>query len=1139
MKTTLPTKKSALRILWAVLLYPASVPFLFAQLSSYIPLTSGGIEQPTALAVGDLDGDGNPDVVSASDGDHRIAWYRNDGAGRFSQQLTLTTEAHGAIDVETGDLNGDGSLDIAAVASLDSNLVVFLNNGAGGFETVQAVHLAVLKPRGVELVDLDQDEDLDIVWFSDAADSIGWLANDGAGTFTPAGGIGSDVNGLFTIQVADLDGDEDLDVLCSLPNYDQVGWLPNLGNGQFGALIWLEGEIPAVKYILATDLTGDGLPEVLAASQEDNDLFLLPNLGGGQFGGAVLISNIIWGNAPFQAADLDLDGDRDILIADPDGNLDWFLNDGQGDFSVMEEITATTSGLQGLKIADIDQDGRPDIITFAYWDLIEWLPNKEEDPFSLALGITRLSHNPKKITHADLNQDGHTDLLLEADQKMAWFPGDGNGAFGSPRRFYKNQYDGAGMLQAGDLNGDGLADMVAGRLYGGGPSDQIRWKANNGGGDFSGFDHTIISNMGISGLSDIDLGDLNGDGVDDVAYAAYNSPGGPEVVGWFENNGAGQFSSDVHLGAGTGVNTLVACVDLDGDGLTDILACGGYVGLMPPSIFWFRNLGGGAFASSPASLSPVTEIDEVLLVDLDRDGDIDIVYAQEDNGDINWLENQGPAFFQAPQLLATGPSDITGLHAADLNEDGYPEIISWSWANDASGYYENLTGRAAISGFCFHDGNQNGVFDADERPLRGVPVLLEPAGLVAYSDAAGRYRFNVPPGDYTLEASNHYCWERIVDSTYILTLAEEPIQGPDIGYAAGNSQAGLIATVAMAPLRCTEIVPAWVLVENPNCTAAPGMVEVVLDDLLTFVSATPLPEAIAGDTLIWDLDSIPAAQSRSIYLEVQAADANYAGEITNISAQINPLIGPGDPLVSKLYVAVDTIRCSYDPNDKLVNLRYVPIDYLPVEHELVYTLRFQNTGNDTAFSVRLRDTLSANLNWPTLRPLGSSHAYYTVFDTETGLLEFVFDNILLPDSTADERGSHGFVQFAVQLLAGLPPGTVVPNGAGIYFDANPVVLTNTVETQVVDPVSTHAPQEPRALNVYPNPGSGYFRVRFDRPANGQLSVRDAMGRLLLSRKIPAGTAEASIGLSGYPGGIYWILWSEEGMKPAAARIILQ
>ena len=479
------------------------------------------------------------------------------------------------------------------------------------------------------------------------------------------------------------------------------------------------------------------------------------------------------------------------------------------------------------------------------------------------------------------------------------------------------------------------------------------------------------------------------------------------------------------------------------------------------------------------------------------------------------------------------------IHAADLNEDGYPEIISWSWANDASGYYENLTGRAAISGFCFHDGNQNGVFDADEQPLRGVPVLLEPAGLVAYSDAAGRYRFNVPPGDYTLEASNHYCWERIVDSTYILTLAEEPIQGPDIGYAAGNSQAGLIATVAMAPLRCTEIVPAWVLVENPNCTAAPGMVEVVLDDLLTFVSATPLPEAIAGDTLIWDLDSIPAAQSRSIYLEVQAADANYAGEVTNISAQINPLIGPGDPLVSKLYVAVDTIRCSYDPNDKLVNLRYVPIDYLPVEHELVYTLRFQNTGNDTAFSVRLRDTLSANLNWPTLRPLGSSHAYYTVFDTETGLLEFVFDNILLPDSTADERGSHGFVQFAVQLLAGLPPGTVVPNGAGIYFDANPVVLTNTVETQVVDPVSTHAPQEPRALNVYPNPGSGYFRVRFDRPANGQLSVRDAMGRLLLSRKIPAGTAEASIGLSGYPGGIYWILWSEEGMKPAAARIILQ
>jgi len=136
------------------------------------------------------------------------------------------------------------------------------------------------------------------------------------------------------------------------------------------------------------------------------------------------------------------------------------------------------------------------------------------------------------------------------------------------------------------------------------------------------------------------------------------------------------------------------------------------------------------------------------------------------------------------------------------------------------------------------------------------------------------------------------------------------------------------------------------------------------------------------------------------------------------------------------------ITASYDPNDK----RAIPEGlssehYILPETPIEYTIRFQNTGTDTAFQVVLVDTLSEHLDISTFEYLMASHPVsMNVSGFGKPILTFTFDNIMLPDSNTNEPASNGFVKFRITPVA--PLGTRIENVADIYFDANPAVRTN-------------------------------------------------------------------------------------------------
>lgn len=223
----------------------------------------------------------------------------------------------------------------------------------------------------------------------------------------------------------------------------------------------------------------------------------------------------------------------------------------------------------------------------------------------------------------------------------------------------------------------------------------------------------------------------------------------------------------------------------------------------------------------------------------------------------------------------------------------------------------------------------------------------------------------------------------------------------------------------------------------------------------------------------------------------------------------------------------NTYLGSYDPNDKLaMPIGIGPLHNIEAGTEIEYTIRFQNTGTAPAMYVDVRDTIDPNLDFLSVRFLGTSHpGQLSVLPG--GILRAYFPGIMLPDSTSDEPNSHGFFKFAIRTQTGLAPGTVLENRAGIYFDFNPVVLTNTVfhtitehmfGTVTVEPVQVGSPI---ALTVFPNPFSESTTFRLSEPLKGQVAftVRTLQGRTIHQQTL-RNPGEFTFRAGSLPSGLY-------------------
>lgn len=234
---------------------------------------------------------------------------------------------------------------------------------------------------------------------------------------------------------------------------------------------------------------------------------------------------------------------------------------------------------------------------------------------------------------------------------------------------------------------------------------------------------------------------------------------------------------------------------------------------------------------------------------------------------------------------------------------------------------------------------------------------------------------------------------------------------------------------------------------------------------------------------------------------------------------------------------------SYDPNQKTVTPEGTgPGRLVDSTAVLEYLLEFQNTGNDTAYVVRLVDTLTVHLDPATIKPGISSHPYRFSF-LAPNIIEFLFENINLPDSTTDERGSQGFVQFSIRQRRNNAYGTVISNAAAIYFDYNDPIITNTASVTVGKLLVTGLEALPATaahrIVAYPNPVSDQAVIQvtgkaFDRM---ELTLYDMTGRLIRQQRA-VHTDRFIVGRNGLPAGQYVFEISSRGESIGRGKLLV-
>ncbi|MFH0864944.1 MAG: T9SS type A sorting domain-containing protein [Bacteroidota bacterium] len=188
---------------------------------------------------------------------------------------------------------------------------------------------------------------------------------------------------------------------------------------------------------------------------------------------------------------------------------------------------------------------------------------------------------------------------------------------------------------------------------------------------------------------------------------------------------------------------------------------------------------------------------------------------------------------------------------------------------------------------------------------------------------------------------------------------------------------------------------------------------------------------------------------------------------------------PEDDIDYNVEIDCREISASYDPNEKCVKpVGLTQYHYIDSSDILEYQINFQNTGNDTAFKVVIRDTLSEYLDVTAIETGAGSHPYtFEIYGQ--GILKWTFNNILLPDSNINEPASHGFVKFKVHQKQGNTQGTLIENHAEIIFDSNAPVFTGTVwnivnDTNIVVAVKPEIYNNTIDVNVFPNPFNDYI-----------------------------------------------------------------
>ena len=700
-------QRTALATFAALLLAPT----LAQSIVFPVPQTEPLSDVPEAMGIGDLNGDGHPDVVVSNfvaqtvtiyltdidiDGDavlfslvgdfpsggpgHRVLvqdvtgdlvadvvvseqesdniWLlRGVGDGTVGDP-ELINPGHDPVGVAARDLDGDDIVDlvVALADEAGGRLAVMMGRGDGQFELTQTIVLPD-GSEGVALGYFDPDTQLDAAVTNTVAGSVSILHGIGGGMFgdpvnIPVGG------GPSPIAIDDLDNDGFADLVIGNTADDTVAILWGRADGTFGdpQLFGTGGQL--ISGLVIGDVDGDSHIDVVTSNLRSQSLSVLFGRGGRSFAPA---RGFITEPNPVGVAAFDVDGDLTVDLLSANEGLDsaepaltLLRGNASGGFDAIDQLPAPPGG-SGVAVADFDEDAFADaVVAFVDAGVIGLFPGSP-GPVPAPVRSFPVDASPTAVLAADVNRDGHADAVtLDASAQISVLLGSGTGDFAAA--VHRPLAARGRAFAAADVDHDGDPDLFVVDVSG-----KLTVLLNDGAGGLTALAPIMLPVQ----ASDVVVGDFNGDGNVDVAV---NQTTVAQIL-VFQGDGQNGFGAPVAVSTG-GVVFAAAPGDLDGNGTLDLL-------ISSPAqrgVFPLINDGTGMFTLGTKRFGGTFPA-SVTLRDLNNDGFPEaIVNDQLDNRAVVLVNDGAGALESDADLFASvAPTDVV---SGDFDGDGRYDIFT-------------------------------------------------------------------------------------------------------------------------------------------------------------------------------------------------------------------------------------------------------------------------------------------------------------------------------------------------------------------------------------------------------------------------------------------------------------------------------